>query len=200
MRSVASRRSLPPDVYWWVPEPTVFLTGPNPLIPPHELARRGEQSCPLCSGAVRDRLDHVGDGISTRLEPTIVYCLQCDGMDPRHEPRLEHQRIETGAIETERQQAADDAEALESAISRADGIQLTELERRRIWLGNQPITSDLEREPNNLARMGREFLRAIDQLPDFSIELDRRGRMKRPKHVSIQDVDDLALCRPGDLA
>jgi hypothetical protein len=56
---------------------------------------------------------------------------------------------------------------------------LTEVQRRRIWMGysRSGINS---RNPDvvNRAKVGRDWLTAIGQEPDWSIELDASGRPK----------------------
>jgi hypothetical protein len=57
---------------------------------------------------------------------------------------------------------------------------LTEAQRRRLWMGYSQSGID-SRNPDvaNRSKAGRDWLIAIGQEPDWSIELDAKGRPKK---------------------
>lgn len=155
----------PADVVWHVPTPGLILMGCTPF----EAAPR--RPCPACGDAVKDRPDITG-----REAPTVVYCLRCDRMDDRHAGRLARQRCEAEVSRA----ATDDRDRQERELDHVrdglKGITLSEAHRRRIWYGyrKSPLA---EAEPSCLAVAGREWLAAIDQLPDWSLVLDSKGKV-----------------------
>lgn len=179
---------IPAEILWYVPEPAIVLMGCKPLMPPQVVERRKRHHaqinetwvCPVCNGRVVDVYDCVGD--DDHIErPSVVICAQCDTMEDRHEYRCAKQRVEAAIIGAGQEKA--DAEAKDLArkaeIAEKQPVTLTEVERRRIWCGAKKIDGkyDPRGEPNNLARYGREWLRRINQIPDFDLILDSRGKV-----------------------
>jgi len=97
---------------------------------------------------------------------------------------------------------AEEAEAgADEMAERADfdriarkNVRLSEAARRRIWNGYKGGTADALRLPADSpdrrsresrwiarTRIGREWLTSIGQEPDWTLEIDRRGQVLRPK-------------------
>jgi hypothetical protein len=126
-----------------------------------------------------------------RLGAHITYCLWCQGLSPRNEARLASQLRETRLFAQEsaaRERAAQAAKVEDDAwTDQLDRILagrrqdrgkavLTELERRAIWNGYLPAVHRPAITPPVPAQVGRRWLKEIGQEPDFSLELDERGR------------------------
>lgn len=77
-------------------------------------------------------------------------------------------------------EAADSRQAdrdAERDLARKMGKVLSERDRRRVWNGYKGPFDRSQIEPSNLARVGREWLIKIGQVPDFSLKLDRHGNV-----------------------
>lgn len=159
--------TLPPEVRWHVSRPDIVLFGCQPYVP----AAKG--ACPTCHGLVADRPDVLG-----KDRPSVVYCARCDGMSEANEAKLARQRHETSIAERGRDDAERERRDLEHAVEDARDVVLSEAQRREIWYGykGSPLGTH-GREPTSLAKAGREFLRRINQTPDFRLILDRRGKV-----------------------
>lgn len=181
----------PPEVWWFVPHPGIFLLGCQPF----EAARRpcpdcggrkpdcpncGGRSprreepppCSTCGGQVRDRPDLTG-----QERPTVVYCDRCDGMAPLAEDRLRKQYLETthGLDATDRRdRETREADHVKESLK---GVTLSEAHRRRIWMGHRKGNPFAAVEPQCLAAVGRRWLEEIGQLPDWSLVLDASGKV-----------------------
>jgi hypothetical protein len=134
-------------------EPTLILCGVRawPLVP------NPDGSCPVCGRGPRGR---------------STCCLVCMRCSPDIEAKVRSSDI--GAKARERAELAD-----KGAINKLRNqtiTKLTEVERRRIWNGGIGGVRMEAAEPSNRARIGRQFLREIGQVPDFSIELKSRVR------------------------
>lgn len=121
--------------------------------------------CPVCKHGIRP-----GDDTS--------YCARCDSMSPKREAQILAARLvlrTRNEIATAEQNARADLERL-----RKTSPVLTEVQRRRIWMGYSRSGVD-SRNPEvaNRAKAGRDWLIAIGQEPDWSIELDAKGRPKK---------------------
>jgi hypothetical protein len=121
--------------------------------------------CPVCKNGIRP-----GDDAS--------YCARCDSMSPRREAQIRaslHVRRVRNAAATADRNAQDDLERLRRAAP-----ILTEVQRRRIWMGYSRGGID-SRNPEvaNRSKAGRDWLIAIGQAPDWSIELDAKGRPRK---------------------
>lgn len=187
---------------WWVRPPSILLLGAQPFVRCRvqyhtafvELGCRREEivdrharirpvfvkyiegdasPCPACGGHVTDRPDQFGIE-----KPSTVVCLRCSRMDACHDPAFANQiRAEkvARAAHDECQEAERKLQHAADAIN-TDQVVLSETERRRIWAGNRR-TQLVELVPNitSLAAAGREFLRRINQQPDFDLIIDKRG-------------------------
>jgi hypothetical protein len=113
--------------------------------------------------------------------PTTVVCGRCDGMSERNEALLARQRSEARIGREATDRAESDDRAVDAAAGRLRGVELSEAQRRRLWSGNRRALAEVTDESrlSDLARAGREFLRRIGQEPDWSLVLDRRGRVVR---------------------
>jgi hypothetical protein len=87
-----------------------------------------------------------------------------------HAARLA-QRVRTDAETAER-------DALADMKRTASSRQLDEQHRRRIWMGYSRLAIHSSRpEIVNRAKLGRDWLRAIGQEPDWRLILDKKGRV-----------------------
>lgn len=150
-----------------VPEPDLLLTGCAPF------SRVEPSPCPTCgstaaSNKVRDRVGKHGS--------TVVACLRCDRRDDRWEGVLAAQRHVAGPGRDRSLKAERGAKRLARAAKK-QRIKLSEIDRRRIWCGNKRSMLAAVEGLTCLAAEGRRFLAAIDQLPDWSLILDRRGKV-----------------------
>lgn len=165
------------------------------------------ESCPACGGQIA-RPDRVLTVIGlARLGAVVLpiyrvhrttwadrrtHCLVCNGRDPASEANLRAQRRAAERDRAERTIAATVRDADRRHVGALEddraGRVLTELERRRIWLGyrGDPRTTPdaIDRDgtgrsfvPTERALAGRAWLRSIGQEPDWSLILDRRGRV-----------------------
>jgi hypothetical protein len=124
-----------------------------------------------------------------------TFCLWCESSSREVERRVQRQRgraerrqaerdiAETARVQTDQAgsqyRASLDALWSDRNADNAVPAVLSEVERRRIWLGYQGNVrrhpASTEAEPTNRAAIGRAFLKAIGQEPDWTLILDRRG-------------------------
>ena len=125
--------------------------------------------CPVCKDGLRD-------------DKYMAYCCACDSVNPKTAARIDAFRDAPGRRRVGHVDIV--AEKVEGAAKRVQKgrIALTESERRRLWNGNKDTRNELGIKPDqpvsNLAKAGRDFLKSINQLPDFDKILDRRGRVQ----------------------
>lgn len=138
----------------YIPEPTIIMFGPRAIdAGPVETAR-----CPVCRGGILD-------GHDTR------YCAVCDSMSPRREAQVRAARL--GLAGRDRDAAA--VKRTRDRLRRQARTVLTEAERRRYWYGSKKALGG-ERELTNAAKLGRDWLTRIGQVPDWSIDLAKNQR------------------------
>ena len=139
-----------------------------------------------------------------RFSERRIYCGRCDSSHPENERRLDLQRAATAreaadakarqrAAESDRLSVASTREALNEALAarRQDRgtPRLTEAERRKLWNGYvRPFIAPAA-EPSCLAKVCRDWLREIDQEPDWTIELDERGNAIRPEAADDESTE-----------
>jgi hypothetical protein len=145
------------DVY--LPEPELIMLGCRAW------DSRKPDRCPVCKDGVRQ-----GDDKS--------YCARCDSMSPKVEAQILAARLvlrTRNDLSDAERNAKDDLERLRRAAP-----VLTEAQRRRLWMGYSRSGID-SRNPEvaNRSKAGRDWLIAIGQEPDWSIELDANGRPKK---------------------
>jgi hypothetical protein len=141
-----------------IPEPSIILLGCQPWPP------QRQDVCPVCGG----RIDAGDDA---------VHCAWCSASSPRREAQVRAARI--GLAGASRACAAEDRAGadLRRATRRQPG--LTEVERRRLWNGHRGGILSECAELTNRARIGREFLTRIGQVPDWSLKLGKHGKVIR---------------------
>jgi hypothetical protein len=189
-----------------IPEPQLVLTGCRPLVPYHgvpgdtpgdsyppfhfptehasKLDARTPRNfpkddCPVCHGRIGANPDTPTDGIAHR-----TYCEFCGSLSPRNEARAARQRCEVDHRERTAAAQAKAEKAMDAATTqfRGNSVKLTECERRRIWNGYKGgILKESDGAIPNLAKTGRDFLREIGQVPDWTIQLDHRGNPIEPE-------------------
>lgn len=158
---------LPPEVRWYVSPPAIVLFGCQPLVPEPKWL-----SCSACNDVVEDRPDQLG-----REKPSVVYCARCDRMSDRSETLLAKQRHEVSIAAQARDDADRERREMDHARDAVKDVVLSEAQRREIWYGYAGSPLNSGRPISGLARIGREFLRRIDQMPDFSLVIDKRGKV-----------------------
>jgi hypothetical protein len=121
--------------------------------------------CPVCKNGIRQ-----GDDTS--------YCARCDSMSPKMEAQVLAARLVL-RTRSETASAERNAKADLERLRNTSPI-LTEAQRRRLWMGYSRSGID-SRNPDvaNRSKAGRDWLIAIGQEPDWSIELDAKGRPKK---------------------
>jgi len=139
----------------WIPEPLVILVGcqawPPPPLP--------DGSCPVCGWGI-----HRGDD--------TFHCAVCDSSSPRVEAKVRAAQL--GLKARDKGQVAE--KHVTDQLHRAP-VVLTENERRRLWNGYRDSFARESSDVTNLAKVGREFLLGIGQEPDWSLILDKHGRV-----------------------
>lgn len=140
-----------------IPEPELILMGCQVW------NSRTSAPCPVCRGGVRAGDDR-------------TYCARCDSSSPAVEARVLAARLDLQSqSETEKaeRESHDEIRRWQSSAP-----LLTESERRRIWLGYSAsgIRSRSARVVNR-ARAGRDWLIAIGQVPDWTLKIDRHGKV-----------------------
>lgn len=152
----------PAELRDFVPDPIIIFFGCQPYRPLLE----GER-CLCCKGLP------IGPG------QVCGWCLAIEAADQAKVDRARAaglraiDRAEREAAEEKARAAADLAREGQAALS-----TLTEAHRRRLWNGYRGGIKAENPEPNELALLGRAWLTAGGAAPDWSLELDRRGRIK----------------------
>lgn len=138
----------------YIPEPNEILMGCRAWPPPQD-----REGCPVC-----------GDGIKPGHDSAA--CAWCDSMSPKREAQIRAARIGMAT-----RNLTELAEQKARVVLRKKSL-LSECERRRIWNGSRGgILAPVEDEAlTNRAKIGRDWLREINQMPDFSIILNHCGR------------------------
>lgn len=155
--------SLPVDC---IPEPREIMLGCRPWTARPVAAGR----CPVCGSGVREGHDR-------------AYCGLCDSMSPRREAQIAKALI---GMKTGDQ----DAQAVAKARAQLRRHPLlSERERRRIWNGNasSPLGPIPDGKLTNLAKVGRDWLREIEQEPDWTLVIDRFGREVGRYEVEVDE-------------
>jgi hypothetical protein len=114
-------------------------------------------------------------------------------MSPTREAQVRAARLGISGREQ-----ADQADKKAKDLKRKQSVKLTEAERRRIWHGcraKSPLGELASTRAVNLAKIGREWLEQIGQLPDFSLILDSHGNVigryeVEPEQVPLPDQSD----------
>jgi hypothetical protein len=146
---------------------------PEPYLPEPDLILMGCRAwdalkpveCPVCKNGIRR-----GDDSS--------YCARCDLMSPKREAQILAARLGQ-RVWSELTSAQRDAKLALERLRKSSPI-LTEVQRRRLWMGySQSGIDSRNPEVANRSKAGRDWLIAIGQEPDWSIELDAKGRPKK---------------------
>lgn len=140
----------------YIAEPTIFLMGCRPWPPPWPYG----EPCPVCGSDVRNHRE---------------YCGWSDEGTQSFEGRVRSARLGLKArapLDARKQKARD-------RLAKAAKMKLTEVERRRIWNGYRKTILEpiVGKDVTNRALIGRTWLAAIAQEPDWTIVLDRHGRV-----------------------
>lgn len=99
-------------------------------------------------------------------------------MDPKNEANAMAQRIEDRSRQRYFEVARQVDQTLKSGASKAaKRPRLSESDRRRIWNGYKGGILSSNLEVTNRARIGREFLIAIKQEPNWNLILDASGKI-----------------------
>jgi hypothetical protein len=118
--------------------------------------------CPVCRTGIRKDDD-------------ATYCARCDSVSPRMESRVLAARLGLRI----RRQVEDAEQTARNELRRLRNATpiLSEAQRRRLWMGySQSGIDSRNPEVANRAKIGRDWLIAIGQEPDWSITLDAKGR------------------------
>ncbi len=150
--------------YYIAPEPDLIATWV------FDRPWRIQGRCPRCHGTLRHRAG-------------LIYCDCCNDVTPGL-ARLIHERPSARETHVERERVEAARLAAERALENRHRGELSEQERRDIWLGRtsafggdfKQSRADTAHFVSNLQSVGRAWLEQIGQSPDFSIVLDRRGR------------------------
>ena len=146
---------------------------PEPYLPEPDLILMGcrawdalkPDQCPVCKNGIRR-----GDDAS--------YCARCDSMSPQREAQILAARL--GQRMRSDRASAERSAKLDLERLRKSSPILTEAQRRRLWMGySQSGIDSRNPEVANRSKAGRDWLIAIGQEPDWSIELDAKGRPKQ---------------------
>lgn len=137
-----------------VPEPTIVMTGPaawdsTPFGP--------DDPCPVCGQGIKRGDDN-------------VYCARCDSASPALESKL--RKAKAGVKVRDRAERA--KRELETKLRKLARGTLSESTRRRIYNGYKGGILAENEDICNVAREGREFLRRINQMPDWSLDLRKK--------------------------
>ena len=137
----------------YIPGPSIIMFGCQSLtaVPPVP------GDCPSCKKGIQPGDDH-------------RYCGICDGLSPRREAMVKAARL--GVDVKDRGNAAE--KRTRDRCRAAAKTLLTEGERRRIWNGNRGGVLVEADELTNAAKLGREWLISIGQVPDWSIIMKQR--------------------------
>lgn len=141
----------------YIPEPTIILLG----------CRAWDNKpfgvCPVCNGGVR-----AGDD--------GIHCAKCSSSSPAIERRCATAKV----VHSAKERAADGSKELRDELDKRhrNSAKLTELERRQIANGyTRKGLNSKNSGVVNRARVGREWLQSINQMPDYDLILDKRGNV-----------------------
>jgi len=146
-----------------LPDAIILLTGCRPW----PLGYREDGVCPVCHDNARRAI-------------SLVVCLHCHAVSlplsrlvaSRSLGQMNH------GFAAEARQAEQDAKR---ALAKSHETTLSERERRWIWGGckrSHGKSADKKSgKVSNLALIGRQWLTQINQLPDWTLILDRRGNV-----------------------
>lgn len=143
----------------YIPEPSIILCGcqpwtARPVVPGY---------CRVCGPGIREGHDS-------------HYCARCDSLSPRREAQVKSARVglrSRGAEEAAARQARTELERLRKGTP-----VLTEIQRRRLWMGYSRSGIDsTNAQVVNRAKVARDWLISIGQAPDWSLILDAKGRV-----------------------
>jgi hypothetical protein len=135
-------------------EPSLFLMGCQPWPP-----KQWDDGCPVCGSRIEDRR---------------VYCGWCDDVSDWTAARVASER----AIAEAHDFAAARDQRDRMKLAKAGKTKLTESHRRRIWNGyRRSIVAEIVGPAvTNQAKIGRDWLNAIGQAPDWALPIERRER------------------------
>jgi hypothetical protein len=194
----------PAELSSFIPEPDLILFGCRPLVPfiagwhdrpspdqhfhapadvlskqpPADRPWPRDRRCPTCRGMIGQ------PRINPNAEPSVpdldrsTCCGWCHAMSPTNERRAIEQRMGAKLADQtiEAARTVGRAEASARRSIREGGTILTEIQRRQLWNGYKGGVIKEHEKVNNRAKAGREFLQSINQLPDFDLILDKRGK------------------------
>lgn len=175
----------------FVPFPSIILLGCTPLVP-----GRPTGDCPTCGGMIGKprKPDLSGDKPTLVVEPLDhkTYCGRCDALSPANERRV-HNASRGGNSQEKAAEAARDAER--DLAKKAKKTELSEVARRRLWNGYGGGLLEPRSKVTNRAKIGRDFLININQLPRWNLILDSHGKVigekpKEPHAESPQEAPD----------
>lgn len=114
-------------------------------------------------------------------------------MSPAREARVRAARLGISGKE-----AAAQADKKATEIQRKQNVQLTEPERRRIYYGcrsKSPLANLASERITNLAKVGREWLAKIGQLPNLNLILDAKGNVigRYQPELEPEEEEELAV-------
>jgi hypothetical protein len=140
----------------YIPEPTLVIMGCRAWPPPPEPG----QKCPVCKGGIVR-----GDN--------DTQCGLCNSASPLREHQVRSARI---GVKTRDKAEAAERMVREDLQELRKGVQLDESTRRRIWNGYRGGIHASNPNVTNEAKLCRDFLIEIGQVPDWSLEIKVRRR------------------------
>jgi hypothetical protein len=114
--------------------------------------------CPACGRGI-----HKGDDNR--------YCGVCDAVSPGLAARIGSARRAIAAAG--RAEVAE--KALKDRLRDLDKVKLSEVDRRRLWNGHKGGILAEAADVSNAAKVARDWLRGIGQVPNWSLVLPSRG-------------------------
>lgn len=114
--------------------------------------------CPACGRGI-----HPGDDNR--------YCGVCDAVSPRLAARIGTARH--ALVAAERAERAE--KTLADRLQAMAKVTLSEVDRRRLWNGHKGGVLAEAAEVSNAAKVARDWLVRIGQVPDWSLVLPSRG-------------------------
>jgi hypothetical protein len=116
-------------------------------------------------------------GDQIRPEDDRVVCGWCDSMNARNEHQVRTARIGLAAASRAAKADEDSTRDLRGKVRGRHGqVELTEVERRWLWNGYKGGILAENPDLTDRAKTGRDFLRSIDQCPDWSKVLNKFGK------------------------
>lgn len=137
------------------PPAVIVLTGCLPW--PRK--RTAGEPCPVCAG-------------KAATDPRRkVICLECHAVSPALGRQIAREAV--GLNNTATRTEADQADqAAKRELAKRNPGRLSERDRRRIFKGCRVTDPRTSPPPCNLAKVGREWLKASGQLPDWKLNPD----------------------------